>query len=919
MKLEEGRKSNILKTLSQLHAYLKRYQDLDKTEAHFEQRLEDAGCTDMFAAIDDVLDIVETGKAADKARLLNKVYKQYFPKTAKKDPASDEELEAAIGEEEEEEEAGEVEGTPQMATYADLGGQGAEGKTLGDIRKSDQAYMSGGDDEDWGEEDDESDIDATNARKRESRMSDLDLAQREEMYGPGGDPDDADRNMTYNGGEGIGLSGEELDNEYFGTEPEEPIFDPDEENLDADWMKESVLREAYVEPDGSTMPLDDSEDQIDDQDYEEEESQYSIEDLEPGMIVNCGAYGDGIIVCSIHDEHRFWGTDDIEDYKKNGPDASGWYFDVGDIEDIVGNANDDDDDDDWEDQAERREMDSTFGTFKDGLSDPDESSDYWKEHEDTEIEETIKAAENRAEQLREGGPMQGPALGSTPRPKDPKDKIDWPVEMSDEEEHEYDDYEAEMNEGKQRRPFDEGSDTGWGDATPETEEYDDLGETDDFETPERSLGGTRHPEGIMGTMNDEVFEYIDDIKSVDPEISDEEIIDEIIKEFSGSEHRMQRDKASDILSDYEAENNPTNEEATSGQIEDEYADLAIDGVPDSEIIERLIHKYKLTRHELEMMLGEEREAGFDSYESNEDEDIDDTEQEFEDDNELNESIDDLGDVGDFPRPKAQDLEFESEEDFEAFHDAKDWLQGRGFSVGQMCRDAPIGFKEGDWAIAKWFNLEMKDKAQLDGYIIGDKRHGPIKIKFGNAARATEDLINEVPERSEKKPKSKVLKLRGFPEAKAILPDDFKATALRIYKQLAAGRSEDSVISNLIDKGYTDKEVDKVFDYLAFKNPLAESMPGPSDQHAGQPTQPPAAAPPTPYDTTSSDLTSSPDSTTETLPTTPTAADTSTTPPSGNPIAAAPQSKEMTDFLQTLDKAGPDGLESLTKLMTAMEK
>jgi hypothetical protein len=33
MKLTEGRKSNILKILSQLHAYLKRYQDLDKTES----------------------------------------------------------------------------------------------------------------------------------------------------------------------------------------------------------------------------------------------------------------------------------------------------------------------------------------------------------------------------------------------------------------------------------------------------------------------------------------------------------------------------------------------------------------------------------------------------------------------------------------------------------------------------------------------------------------------------------------------------------------------------------------------------------------------------------------------------------------------------------------------------------------------
>ena len=49
-------------------------------------------------------------------------------------------------------------------------------------------------------------------------------------------------------------------------------------------------------------------------DDEEEISKFTINDLEPGMIVNCGAYGDGIIVCSIHDEHRFWGTDDKEEY-----------------------------------------------------------------------------------------------------------------------------------------------------------------------------------------------------------------------------------------------------------------------------------------------------------------------------------------------------------------------------------------------------------------------------------------------------------------------------------------------------------------------------------------------------------------------------------------------------------------------------
>lgn len=130
--LTEGRKSNVLKMLSQLHTYLARYDDLDKAEERFKQRFEDAGCSDLYAVIDDVLDVVDIAKKAEKAKLLNKIYKQYFPKAAKEDPASDEDVEKAI-----DDHHLDGAGTTEEAIEDE-----ADEKTLGDIRKTDPEELT---------------------------------------------------------------------------------------------------------------------------------------------------------------------------------------------------------------------------------------------------------------------------------------------------------------------------------------------------------------------------------------------------------------------------------------------------------------------------------------------------------------------------------------------------------------------------------------------------------------------------------------------------------------------------------------------------------------------------------------------------------------------------------------------------------
>jgi hypothetical protein len=67
------------------------------------------------------------------------------------------------------------------------------------------------------------------------------------------------------------------------------------------------------------------------------------------------------------------------------------------------------------------------------------------------------------------------------------------------------------------------------------------------------------------------------------------------------------------------------------------------------------------------------------------------------------------------------------EGFEAFSAATSWCRRNGYSYGSTQRDDPIGLLKGDYAIAKWRNLSMAERAGLDGTIEGDKRNGPVYV------------------------------------------------------------------------------------------------------------------------------------------------------------------------------------------------
>ena len=74
--------------------------------------------------------------------------------------------------------------------------------------------------------------------------------------------------------------------------------------------------------------------------------------------------------------------------------------------------------------------------------------------------------------------------------------------------------------------------------------------------------------------------------------------------------------------------------------------------------------------------------------------------------------------------------FESGETFGAFRAAETFCQVRGFSVGRMQREAPVGIARGEFDIQKWRNLSRKDRQRLDGAIIGeDKRNGPVTVLY----------------------------------------------------------------------------------------------------------------------------------------------------------------------------------------------
>lgn len=80
-----------------------------------------------------------------------------------------------------------------------------------------------------------------------------------------------------------------------------------------------------------------------------------------------------------------------------------------------------------------------------------------------------------------------------------------------------------------------------------------------------------------------------------------------------------------------------------------------------------------------------------------------------------------------PRVIALRRTFEGDE-FEATYAAERWLKERGYSVGRIQGRDPRGVMMGtDWSIAKWRNLNPRERAELHGVVIGAPRSGPVTI------------------------------------------------------------------------------------------------------------------------------------------------------------------------------------------------
>lgn len=65
--------------------------------------------------------------------------------------------------------------------------------------------------------------------------------------------------------------------------------------------------------------------------------------------------------------------------------------------------------------------------------------------------------------------------------------------------------------------------------------------------------------------------------------------------------------------------------------------------------------------------------------------------------------------------------------FSAVNDACFFLAERGFSIAPSCAFSPQGVMHGRVRIAKWINLTPQERAQLHGIVVGDSRHGPIRV------------------------------------------------------------------------------------------------------------------------------------------------------------------------------------------------
>lgn len=79
------------------------------------------------------------------------------------------------------------------------------------------------------------------------------------------------------------------------------------------------------------------------------------------------------------------------------------------------------------------------------------------------------------------------------------------------------------------------------------------------------------------------------------------------------------------------------------------------------------------------------------------------------------------------------------DDFGAMRAAQDWMRARGFSYGSTCRGYPVGIMFGDYAIAKWRNLDRDEVKALHGVMRGNRQG-----EFRNADVTIELMERDAP-------------------------------------------------------------------------------------------------------------------------------------------------------------------------------
>ena len=76
--------------------------------------------------------------------------------------------------------------------------------------------------------------------------------------------------------------------------------------------------------------------------------------------------------------------------------------------------------------------------------------------------------------------------------------------------------------------------------------------------------------------------------------------------------------------------------------------------------------------------------------------------------------------------------FDQKGTFQALYACEAWLRDNGYSYGSSCRGCPTGVLKGDFIIAKWLNLNKKEREGVHGTIDGNFREGPVRLHLKTA-------------------------------------------------------------------------------------------------------------------------------------------------------------------------------------------